>query len=197
MERDDVTLSFIDQRMNLARPSFQRHAFLVTILIAVINRGDALRRTRRVVQYAGKDMERRTELGPASCGGTAEIVNPPVLFDGFAFFSGRHFGDVCFSIGFRFPKSGNRSSPCGREYVLTGWFVIGVAGAEYLYDLGYKGRGLTESPLCPRKQTLVAQGPFGIKKRASNVRLTPKSGHKWLCRGMSAYDPKRTFGLIR
>ncbi len=26
----------------------------------------------------------------------------------------------------------------------------------------------------------------------ANVRLTPNSGHKWVGRGMSAFDPKRT-----
>ncbi len=29
-------------------------------------------------------------------------------------------------------------------------------------------------------------------RRHTDVRFAPKSGRKWLCRGMSAYDPKRT-----
>ncbi len=38
--------------------------------------------------------------------------------------------------------------------------------------------------------------PFGYTRTYSsqltNVRFTPECGLKWLCRGMSAYDPKRT-----
>ena len=48
-------------------------------------------------------------------------------------------------------------------------------------------------PLYPRKQTLVALQSFGLKKRTSDVGFTPESEHKWLGRGMSAFDPKRTF----
>ena len=48
-------------------------------------------------------------------------------------------------------------------------------------------------PLYPRKQTLVALQSFGLKKRTSEVGSTRESGHKWLGRGMSAFDPKRTF----
>ncbi len=33
---------------------------------------------------------------------------------------------------------------------------------------------------------------FGLKKRTSDVGFTSESGHKWLGRGMSACDPKRT-----
>ncbi len=47
-------------------------------------------------------------------------------------------------------------------------------------------------PLYPQKQTLAALQSFGLKKRTSEVRFTPESGHKWLGRGMSAFDPKRT-----
>ena len=36
-----------------------------------------------------------------------------------------------------------------------------------------------------------AQEWVGLKKRTSNVCLTPDSGRKWLWCGMSAYDPKR------
>ncbi len=38
----------------------------------------------------------------------------------------------------------------------------------------------------------MTQERFGLKKRTLNVRFTPNSGHKWLWRGMSAFDPKRT-----
>jgi hypothetical protein len=31
----------------------------------------------------------------------------------------------------------------------------------------------------------------------ANVCFTPNSGHKWLCCGMSAYDPKRTLENLR
>ncbi len=34
-------------------------------------------------------------------------------------------------------------------------------------------------------------------RRPSDVRFAPKSGHKWVCRGMSAYDPERTLGAMR
>ncbi len=30
----------------------------------------------------------------------------------------------------------------------------------------------------------------------ADVRFAPESGHKWLGRGMSAFDPKRTFSLM-
>ncbi len=33
---------------------------------------------------------------------------------------------------------------------------------------------------------------FGFKKQTFNVCFAPESGRKWLCRGMSAFDPKRT-----
>ncbi len=33
------------------------------------------------------------------------------------------------------------------------------------------------------------QERFGLKKRTLDVRLAPESGHKWLCRGMSAFEP--------
>ncbi len=56
-------------------------------------------------------------------------------------------------------------------------------------------RDSTESPLYPRKQTFAAQEHFGLKKRTLDVRFTPNSGHKWLCRGMSAYDPKRKLAV--
>ncbi len=42
-----------------------------------------------------------------------------------------------------------------------------------------------------------AQERLGLKKRTSDVRFAPNSGRKWLCRGMSAYDPKQTkFGAV-
>ncbi len=37
-----------------------------------------------------------------------------------------------------------------------------------------------------------AQERFGLKKRTLDVCFAPESGHKWVGRGMSAYDPKRT-----
>ncbi len=52
-------------------------------------------------------------------------------------------------------------------------------------------------PLYPRKQTLVALQSFGLKRRTSDVRFTPESGHKWLGRGMSAFDPKRTLRVLK
>ncbi len=48
-------------------------------------------------------------------------------------------------------------------------------------------------PFYPLKQTLVALQSFGLKKRTSEVGSTRESGHKWLGRGVSAFDPKRTF----
>ncbi len=42
---------------------------------------------------------------------------------------------------------------------------------------------------------MLVMSAYGYKRTYSgqlaNVRFTPKSGHKWLWRGMSAYDPKR------
>jgi hypothetical protein len=35
---------------------------------------------------------------------------------------------------------------------------------------------------------------LGLKKRTFNVCFAPRSGHKWVGRWMSAYDPKRTLG---
>jgi hypothetical protein len=34
---------------------------------------------------------------------------------------------------------------------------------------------------------------IGLEKRTLNVCFTPNSGHKWVWRWMSAFDPKRTF----
>ena len=45
----------------------------------------------------------------------------------------------------------------------------------------------------PPKQTLVALQSFGLKRRTSDVRFTPESGHSHGSRKRSAYDPKRTF----
>ncbi len=45
----------------------------------------------------------------------------------------------------------------------------------------------------PKSRHSDAQERFGLEKRTSNVRLAPQSGHKRLWRGMSAFDPKRTF----
>ncbi len=42
----------------------------------------------------------------------------------------------------------------------------------------------------------MAQERFGLKQRTFDVRLAPESGHKWLGRGMSAYDPKRTLTTL-
>ncbi len=51
-----------------------------------------------------------------------------------------------------------------------------------------------------RKIRLGAAGIFTYEERcrgvigyAANVRFAPNSGRKWVWRGMSAYDPKRTF----
>ncbi len=57
-------------------------------------------------------------------------------------------------------------------------------------------RGAPESPLYPRKQTSSAQERFGLKKQTFDVCLTPESGRKWLGRGMSAFDPERTFVVL-
>jgi len=38
----------------------------------------------------------------------------------------------------------------------------------------------------------VAQERFGLKKRTLNVCFIPNSGHKWVAKFMSAFDPKRT-----
>ncbi len=54
-------------------------------------------------------------------------------------------------------------------------------------------RGAPERPLYPRKRTSSAQERFGLKKRTSNVRLTHNSGLNRVWRGMSAYNPQRTF----
>ncbi len=43
-------------------------------------------------------------------------------------------------------------------------------------------------PLYPQKQTMVALQSFGLKKRTSEVRFTPESGHKRRVRLMSAND---------
>ncbi len=59
-----------------------------------------------------------------------------------------------------------------------------------------RGHFAASCPLYPQKRTLEALQSFGLKKRTSDVRFTPESGHKWLGRGMSAYDPKRTFSRI-
>jgi hypothetical protein len=48
--------------------------------------------------------------------------------------------------------------------------------------------------MCSERNAMSA---FGYKRTYSgqlvNVRFTPESRHKWLWRGMSACDPKRTF----
>ncbi len=41
-----------------------------------------------------------------------------------------------------------------------------------------------------------AQERVGLKKRTLDVRFAPESRHKWLWRGMSAYDPKRTLSIF-
>jgi hypothetical protein len=48
----------------------------------------------------------------------------------------------------------------------------------------------------PESRHSAAQERFGLKKRKSDVRLAPNSGHKWLGRGMSAFDPKRTLRVM-
>ncbi len=59
-------------------------------------------------------------------------------------------------------------------------------------------RGVTESSCAESGHWMSALPPIAdiqimIPGQApANVRLTPKSGHKWLWRGMSAFDPKRT-----
>ncbi len=45
----------------------------------------------------------------------------------------------------------------------------------------------------PKSRHSDAQERLGLEKRTLDVRLAPKSGHKRVCRGMSAFDPKRTF----
>ncbi len=46
----------------------------------------------------------------------------------------------------------------------------------------------------PQSGHSEAQEQLGLKERTLDVCFTPRSGHKWLRRWMSAYDPKRTFG---
>ncbi len=41
-----------------------------------------------------------------------------------------------------------------------------------------------------------AQEWVGLKKRTLDVCFAPKSGHKWLGRGMSAYDRNPTFMVL-
>ncbi len=48
----------------------------------------------------------------------------------------------------------------------------------------------------PESRHSDAQERVGLEKRTFNVRLTPNSGHKWLGRGMSAYDPFQTIAAI-
>ncbi len=60
---------------------------------------------------------------------------------------------------------------------------------------GYKqtSRGqLANVCFTPESGHSEAQERFGLKKRTFDVRLAPNSGHKWVLRRMSAYDPKRT-----
>ncbi len=61
---------------------------------------------------------------------------------------------------------------------------------------GYKQtfRGLLANVrFTPKSGHSEAQARFGLKKRTSNVCLTPESRHNWRWCGMSAFDPKRTF----
>ncbi len=67
--------------------------------------------------------------------------------------------------------------------------------AEFFNSLGYKQTFQTHPAnvrFTPESGHPEAQERVGLKKRTSNVRSTPKSGRKWLWRGMSAFDPKRT-----
>ncbi len=44
----------------------------------------------------------------------------------------------------------------------------------------------------PKSGHSEAQERLRLKKRTLDARLAPKSGRKWVGRGTSAYDPKRT-----
>ena len=52
-------------------------------------------------------------------------------------------------------------------------------------------------PLYSRKETMVALQSFGLKKRTSEVRFAPESGHSEGGRGMSVNDPKRTSTIFQ
>ncbi len=61
---------------------------------------------------------------------------------------------------------------------------------------GYKqtSRGqLANVCFTPNSGHSEAQVRLGLKKRTLDVRFAPNSGRSTGCRGMSAYDPKRTF----
>ena len=52
----------------------------------------------------------------------------------------------------------------------------------------------------PRRSALPPKADIQImipSQAPADVRLAPNSGHKWLWRGMSAFDPKRTFIGLR
>ncbi len=66
--------------------------------------------------------------------------------------------------------------------------------STYGYKRTYRGQ-LVNVRFTPKSRHSEAQERVGLKKRTLDVCFTPESGHKWLGRGMSAYDPKRTFGL--
>ena len=68
--------------------------------------------------------------------------------------------------------------------------------SAYGYKQTFRGQ-LANVRFTPESGHSEAQERFGLKKRTSNVRFAPKSGHKWLWLGMSAYDPKRTFVMLR
>ncbi len=45
----------------------------------------------------------------------------------------------------------------------------------------------------PKSRHWRAPKQLGLRKRTLDVRLAPNSRRKWVGRGMSAFDPKRTF----
>ena len=55
-------------------------------------------------------------------------------------------------------------------------------------------RGASESPLYPRKQTFRRARTGRTQKADIQCPLLTHSGRSTRCHGMSAYDPKRTFG---
>ncbi len=73
-----------------------------------------------------------------------------------------------------------------------------IAGDARMSAYGYKqtfGEVRQRVRFTPESGHSEAQEHFGLKKRTLDVRSTPDSGRKWLWRGMSASDPKRTSQL--
>ena len=73
------------------------------------------------------------------------------------------------------------------------WWIARMSAFGYKRTCGGVRQRVRFTPVSRHSDV---QKRLALNKQTLDVRFAPKSGHKWLWHGMSAYDPKRTLTTL-